>query len=271
MGLALCKELLRRGAARVVLADFSEGRLPEQAERLERLYPHRVRGILCDVSDEESVKAMIHGAEEFFGDDFHILINCAGVDHAGLFAETTESAGIAAATGARVQTPEDWERVYAVNFWGPLYGCRAALPIMIRQGKGQIVNVVSGTAQVPMPYESVYSSSKAALNALTLVLRYEFWDCGVIFNSATPGTTATAIFGKGGIPEGAQSAEESARRILAGMANNQRLILGDDADLIGAVECFNPDYQTFLDDFTLQVARARRSGHSSCYGKKCST
>lgn len=268
VGQALCEELLSLGAEKVVLADVNEKRLLELVPKLDERYRGRVRGIACNVTSEESVKNMIHQAQTSFSGHFDILINCAGVGQMGQFTETPDSAAITARTKIPLQTPEEWDRVFAINFYGPLYGCRAALPLMLAQGKGQIANIISGVAMAPMPYQSIYASSKAALNALTLVLRYEYWDAGIIFNSATPGTVATAIFGEGGIPVGAQPPEQAARRILAGMANNQRLIMGDDDDFMGAVMCFNEGFQPRMDKLCLDIARARRSGKVNDYGDK---
>ena len=108
----------------------------------------------------------------------------------------------------------------------------------------------------------MYAATKAALNGLTLALRYELWDENIRVTSATPGTTATAIWKAGGTapPPGAQSPEQSAQTILAGVAKNERLVLGDQGDLSGAKTCFNPDVAAGVDDYLLNVARKRRSG-----------
>jgi len=61
-------------------------------------------------------------------------------------------------------------------------------------------------------------------------------------------------------PPSAQSPEQSARTILSGVAKNERLVLGDEADASGARSCFNPDSAKFSDDYLLNVARKRRRG-----------
>lgn len=142
-----------------------------------------------------------------------------------------------------------------------MYGCRAAIETMIPQGGGQVVNIISGIAWSPMAYQTMYAATKAALNLLTLTLRYEYWDEGIEFNAATPGTTLTAIWGKSTPPKGAQTAQESASKILKGAAENQRLILGDKRDEEGALHCFDPSIGEGLDDYYLNVARARRGGN----------
>jgi short-subunit dehydrogenase len=89
-------------------------------------------------------------------------------------------------------------------------------------------------------------------------------NCGTrisIVTSATPGTVATAIWkGVGGPPQGAQSPEQSAQTILAGVARNERMVFGDTADLSIAKTCFNPEAAQTNDEYLLNVARRRRRG-----------
>ena len=198
---------------------------------------------------------------DFFGGRFDLLVNNAGGGFAGLFTAPPTPLPQALEKVVKVQSNEDWERAFALNFYGALYGCRAAIPLMQRQGGGQIVNVISGIAFTPMPYQTMYSATKSALNGLTLSLRSEYWDDGIKFNSATPGTTATAIWGDMDVPATAQTPQQSARRILSGVARNMRIICGDDPDVSGSKNCFNPDAAPYIDEYLLNVARERRKGH----------
>lgn len=247
IGLALAETMLSYGAKRVVLADVSEANLVRETARLNAAHPGQALGIRCDVTKEEDVKGMIQQAAEFGGGRIDLLFNNAGASFGGHFDE---------------QTNGDWEKAFALNFYGAVYGIRAVLPVMRTQGGGHIVNIISGIAFYPMAYQTMYSATKAALNSLTLALRYEFWDENIRLTSATPGTTATAIWAAGGVeaPPGAQSPEQSVRTILGGVAKNERLVLGDEADASGARSCFNPDAAEYADDYLLNVARRRRSG-----------
>lgn len=260
VGLALCEELLSQGAGKVVLADINEENLRTHEKRLKHQYPGQVKGIRCDVTKENEVQQMIAGGVEFMDGRFDLLINNAGLGLSGMFAPTGASKNLTEKLHMRVLTNEDWEKAFAINFYGALYGCRAAIKVMMPQGGGQVVNIISGIAWSPMAYQSMYAATKAALNMLTLTLRYEYWDEGIKFNSATPGTTLTAIWGDIGAPEGAQTAEESARKVLKGAAENQRLILGDKGDEEGAPHCFDPAIQDGLDSYFINVARVRRGG-----------
>ncbi len=259
IGLALIEELLACGAGKVVMADFNQENLDKHTARLSGQYPGKVKGILCNVTLEEDVKAMIAGAVQFFGGKIDLLINNAGAGFAGFFVAPSDP-GAMETLGFREQSNKDWEKAFALNFYGALYGCREAIPLMRKQGGGQIVNIISGIAFYNMPYQSMYAATKAALNAMTLSLRAEFWDDNIRISSATPGTTATAIWDGMNMPEGIQTPQQSAQRILAGAADNKRIIFGDDGDVSGSKTCFNDDCQEIPDQYLLHIARERRSG-----------
>jgi len=244
IGLALSETMLSYGARRVVLADFHDENLNREAARLSSTYLDKVLGIHCDVTKEEEVQGMIEKAAGF-GGRIDFLFNNAGAGLSGAFDK---------------ETNRDWEKAFSLNFYGALYGVRAVLPIMRKQGSGHIINTISGIAFAPMAYQTMYSATKAALNGLTLALRYELWDENIRMSSATPGTVATAIWQEKGAPPGAQSAEQSAHTILAGVARNERLVLGDQVDVSGAKHCFDPDAAATIDDYLLNVARRRRGG-----------
>jgi NAD(P)-dependent dehydrogenase (short-subunit alcohol dehydrogenase family) len=192
VGLALAEARLSYGARRVVLADVSDANLKQETARLNAAHTGKVPGIQCDVNKEEDVQAMLRRAATFGDRRIDLLFNNAG---AGLSEDFEQ------------QSNEDWEKAFALNFYGPLYGIRAVLPIMRAQGSGHIVDVISGIAFAPMAYQTKYAATKAALNGLTLALRYELWDENIRVTSATPGTTGTPIWGTGGVepPPGAQT------------------------------------------------------------------
>jgi NAD(P)-dependent dehydrogenase (short-subunit alcohol dehydrogenase family) len=248
IGLALAEELLQSDAARVVMADINQDRLREQEKRLKEQYGNRVKGILCDVRSEESVQSLIAQSADFFAGTFDLLFNNAGAVFFEWFDETNNEA---------------WKAAFDLNFYSALYGVRAVLPIMKKQGGGQIINIISGTAFMPMACWSRYCSTKAALNALTMVLRAEYWDDNIKISSATPGTTATAIWDGHETPKTAQTPQQSAIRILQGTVNNDRVIFGDDADAGGAANSYRSSRQQGNDQYLLRIARERRKGNDT--------
>src|SRR5512137_974663 len=183
IGLALCEAMLAFGASKVVLADINKENLERETARLSGKYPGKVLGLMCDVTNEENVKDMIAKSAAFGEGHIDILFNNAGAGLGGLFEE---------------QTNEIWKKAFALNFYSAIYGIRAVIPIMRAQGGGHIIDIISGIAFSPMAQQAMYSATKAALNGLTLALRYEYWDENICFTSATPGTTITGIWAAGG-------------------------------------------------------------------------
>jgi NAD(P)-dependent dehydrogenase (short-subunit alcohol dehydrogenase family) len=247
VGLALSETLLSYGADKVVLADFSDENLSRETTRLEAIYPGRTLAAHCDVTKEADVQALIARAEAVCG-RIDLLFNNAGAGHDGRFDDLTN---------------EDWARMFALNFYGALYGIRAVLPIMRRQGGGHIVDIISGVALIPQGYRTPYAATKAALNGLTLALRYELWDANIRVTSATPGTVATAIWNGAAPPPFAQSPQQSAQTILAGVAKNQRLILGDRSDLESALVSADPAKAGEVDRHCAESARRKLAGEQA--------
>lgn len=97
--------------------------------------PGKISGIFCNVTLEDSVKAMLADAAAFFGGRIDLLFNNAGAGLSGSFTELTN---------------EDWKAAFDLNFYGALYGIRHVVPYMKAQGGGQIVNTISGIAWSPM-------------------------------------------------------------------------------------------------------------------------
>jgi NAD(P)-dependent dehydrogenase (short-subunit alcohol dehydrogenase family) len=245
VGLALSERMLSYGAKKVILADYNAENLERETARLNGEHPGSVHGLRCDVTKEADVSATIREAARLGDGRVDILFNNAGAGFGG---------------GFDTLTNEDWEKAFALNFYGALYGIRAVLPIMRAQGGGHIVDVISGIAFMPMALQTMYAATKAALNGLTLALRYEYWDENIRFTSTTPGTTITGIWKGSEPPKGAQTAQQSATTILEGVAKNERLVLGDAGDLDGAKTCFHPEAAGAIDDYLLNVARKRKRG-----------
>ncbi len=248
IGLALCEMLLSFDAKAVVMADVNADKLENESARLEASYPGKVLGVLTDVTKKESIDALIRQAAEFGAGRIDFLFNNAGASLMKPFDETSEA---------------DWKFAFEVNFYSALYGIRAVLPIMRAQGGGHIANTASGIAFCPMPIQSMYSATKAALNGLTLSLRSELWDENIRLSTVIPGTVATPMWGKaGGAPPSAITPEQAARGILQGLAKNERIVITTDEDRQGATNCFRPDGGSQWDEYFLGVARRRKSGEA---------
>ncbi|MCL1801806.1 MAG: SDR family NAD(P)-dependent oxidoreductase, partial [Promicromonosporaceae bacterium] len=200
-----------------------------------------------DVTRPEDWDRVLAAFTEATGGRLDLLINNAGGPFSGQFEETSDA---------------EWQAAFALNFYGAVHGCRAVVPVMAQQGGGQIVNVISGIAYLPLAYQARYTATKAALHALTQVLRYEYWDLGIKVNSATPGTTKTGIWTEVPPPDYAQTAAESAEHILTGVERNESLIFGDTTDREKYELISNPATSAEGEAWFLDVARKRRAGES---------
>lgn len=171
IGEATSRELASRGAA-VVLASRAMEKL-QDLEREISASGDRVLAVETDVSDRDSVEAMVGRAVEAFG-SLDVLVNNAGLGLSGRVAELRA---------------EDLRHVFEVNTVGPLNCIQAALPHM-RSG-GRIINVSSVVGRRSVPKVGGYCATKFALNALSDALRVEISDRGITITSVYPGTTRT--------------------------------------------------------------------------------
>ena len=129
------------------------------------------RAIRCDVADEAAVNAAF---SQLSGAD--ILINNAGIADYDLI---------------NVISPARWRRLFAVNVDGAFFCIRAALPHMLRQQSGCIINVSSMWGQVGASCEAAYSATKGAILALTKALAQELGTSGIRVNAVAPGVIQT--------------------------------------------------------------------------------
>lgn len=89
-------------------------------------------------------------------------------------------------------TTEDWDRILTVNVRGTWLVCKAVVPIMVKAGKGKIINVASNIARVPAAHLFLpYSCSKGAVYTLTQALAHALGPSGINVNAIAPGYTAS--------------------------------------------------------------------------------
>lgn len=126
-----------------------------------------------DVSDEDSVADAMERVVRTFG-RIDVLVNNAALKPAFVGSDERLLKDLSLAT---------WNRVLGVNITGPFLCSRAAINLMIPQGKGSIINVSTLSAVQPRESEPVYAVTKAALNMLTKVLAMETQQHGIAVNA----------------------------------------------------------------------------------------
>ncbi|WP_269304207.1 SDR family NAD(P)-dependent oxidoreductase [Aeromicrobium sp. HA] len=166
--------------ASVMVADVLADQAGEVAADLRR-HGHEAVAVLLDVADEGQWTDAVDECSARFG-RLDVLVN---------------NAGIGDAKGVVDQGERGWDRVMAVNVWGPLVGMRTAAPLMARSGGGAIINVSSMAGMTGYDH-AAYTASKWALRGLTRSASRELADAGIRVNSVHPGviiTPMTAHFG----------------------------------------------------------------------------
>ena len=88
---------------------------------------------------------------------------------------------------------EEAQRQLEVNFWGMVRATKAVLPVMRAQRSGRIVNTSSVAAVTPIPFQTYYSVSKAAINSFTMSVGNEVRPYGIRISAVMPGDTRTGF------------------------------------------------------------------------------
>ena len=173
IGAATAQHLASLGANVVLTA-----RSGDALEQIATQIGPQAKAIACDVSDYDQVKSAVDLALAHFG-SLDILVN-----NAGLLAPVHRLAEFA---------PKDWDQIIDVNVKGVFYMMHAALPIMIKQGGGTIINISSGAAYGVLEGWSHYCASKAAVLQLTRSGHEEYGTQGISCLGLSPGTVATEM------------------------------------------------------------------------------
>lgn len=171
IGKAVAKRLVEDGFFVVAVYNSSE----QLAKELEsELYPN-VKAYKCDVSDSESVNAVVRAVLKD-RKTVDVLVNNAGIAQQKLFTDITD---------------EDWNRMIGVDLSGAFYFTRAVLPSMINEKSGIIINITSMWGETGGSCEVHYSAAKAGLIGMTKALAKETGLSGICVNAVSPGVIET--------------------------------------------------------------------------------
>lgn len=176
IGEAIARTFVREGAAVVIT-----GRRQDELDRVVHEITRRngkAIAVAGSVTDDHHTRAVVNEAIQRFG-SLDILINNAGVGEFGRRLHEIDD--------------ETWARVLDVNLTGVFRMTRAALPEMLKRGRGSIVNISSIASLVGIPYLPAYAASKGALDALTRAIAIDYAKDGVRCNVVNPGLIATPM------------------------------------------------------------------------------
>lgn len=182
--------------ARVAVADRDTDAVAQTARMVEAAGGAALP-IACDVSQGPEVEAMVRACVDQY-DRIDILCNNAGVG----------------STQNVLDTPEDvWDLCMAVNVKGVFWGAKYAIPHMIAQGGGVIVNTASVAGLVGLPNRLAYCASKGAVITLTKALAVDHVAQGIRVNCVCPGTVDSPWVSR--LPEVVANPEEGRRALAA--------------------------------------------------------
>jgi NADP-dependent 3-hydroxy acid dehydrogenase YdfG len=233
MGRELTLELVKRGAS-VIATDIHLATVEETAT----LGGQAVTAIALDVTDSKAVAALPAKVGPI-----DCLINDAGI--------------IQPFVPIKDLTIEQAQKVMDVNFNGPLSLIKAFLPTLLARPEAHILKVSSMGAYAPVPGQSVYGASKAAVKLLTEGLRSELMDTKVGVTIVFPGAVATNITTNSGIamPEVSTDASKfkqlpadvAAKMMVDAIKKNKaRITVGKDATMMDRLSRINPVFAANL-------------------------
>jgi 3-oxoacyl-[acyl-carrier protein] reductase len=171
---AATADVLASAGASVVIGDIDGEGAERMAEKI-AADGGRAVALRTDTTSRADVDALVDRAVSEFG-RLDIMANVAGVGHAQPVADITE---------------DEFDRIMAINLKGVLFGCQAALKVMVPQGSGSIVNVASTVIDSPYPNQALYGMTKAGVTFLSQVLAAEAGPQGIRVNVLAPGATPT--------------------------------------------------------------------------------
>jgi NAD(P)-dependent dehydrogenase (short-subunit alcohol dehydrogenase family) len=173
LGLEIARELVGQGARVIICARDGDELVRAIADLEERSTD--VLAMPCDVTDRDDVMRLMNNIERHVG-RLDVLINNAGIIQVG---------------PAEMMQEDDYTRTMQVHFWGPLHTMEAAIPLMLRNGEGRIVNVSSIGGRIPLAHLLPYSASKYALAGLSQGARGALARDNIYVTTVFPGLMRT--------------------------------------------------------------------------------
>lgn len=176
IGKAIAVALAEAGA-KVVLAARTRDTVEQVAAELKAVGAEAI-AVPTDVTDIDAVQNLVQRTLDIY-QKLDILINNAGSGRFGTIADFD---------------PSDWDNVVNSNLKGVYLCAKYALPHLLAQGGGQIINVLSIAAKVAFPASSAYCAAKAGALALTKVLAAEVRDQNIRVTAVLPGSVETPFW-----------------------------------------------------------------------------
>lgn len=171
IGAALAETFAGAGYQLILTCNKSLPLLEQLAEKLENRYQVTCLAYQADAGNYEQIAALMQPLPRV-----DVLINNAGISHVGLLTD---------------MTCEEWHRVMNVNLNACFYTCKHAIPLMLREHQGRIINISSVWGNVGASTEVAYSASKGGMNSFTKALAKELAPSNIQVNAIACGVIDT--------------------------------------------------------------------------------
>ncbi len=178
MGLAIAHACAREGA-RIVIADINDQTIGAAVEEIKRMDGAEAIGLKMDITNRPQVEAGVKQILDTWG-RIDLLVN---------------NAGGSLNTPYKLEEIEEkhWDLVVNVNLKGTFLCCQQVIPVMVKQGKGAIVNISALAGHWRASLAGVqYSAAKAGVEGVTRQLAYDFGPSGVRINAVAPTVSMTS-------------------------------------------------------------------------------
>lgn len=186
-----------------------------------------------DISNRADVEASVAAFEQEVG-PVDLLANIAGWDSVRNFVDTDVAL---------------WDKIIAINLYGPLHMHHVVVPGMLRRGFGRVVNVASDAGRVGSSGEAVYSACKGGIIAFTKTLAREVARKGLTVNVLCPGPTDTPLF------DAVKASSSDAQKISDAMARAVPMKrIGQPEDYPGTIAFLLSDDAAFITGQTISVS-----------------
>ncbi len=225
IGKAIAETLAARGA-NIAVVDLRMELAEETANEISAKSGVEAIAIEADVSNQESVKAMVKSAIDKFG-KVDILVNNAGITRDGLIMRMKE---------------EDWDMVLNINLKGAFNCAQALARPMMKARYGRIINISSVSGVTGQAGQANYSSSKAGMIGLTKALAKELGSRNITVNAVAPGFIETVL---------THDLPEEIKDISMKLTPMGRF--GQPQDIANAVAFLAAEESSFITGVTLQV------------------
>ena len=173
IGYAVAEMLAKEGYHLYLTCRHSTAKLSELSERLTTQYGISCTAVTADMGNPDDVNELFTPI-----DRLDVLVNNAGISYVGLLHEMSDA---------------DWQEVMNTNLNSLFYTCRHAVPLMLQNHRGKIINISSVWGNTGASMEVAYSASKGGVNGFTKALAKELAPSGIQVNAIACGVIDTEM------------------------------------------------------------------------------